>query len=288
MSIHLVNFATHREDQGFHDLEPMQRRLIDSAKKFNFTSITSWNRANLVKSGFYKKHQTVLDQSHGAGYWLWKPYIILEKFEELNDGDFLFYLDADRKIIADPAPLFEICTRNNGILLFFEKDTTHTCKYWIKRDVFHFRNLDGAQYHHAPITIGGIQLYQKNEFSQEFLEKLLYWCTYNPSILTDEANICGKPNLEGFIEHRHDQSILSILRVKHGIEGYRIPTQYGDRHKIGTIRKTTDWLPEGKYSENVFENSPYDTILFHGRESNRLKYWIKYKTPSLMRYYFNK
>lgn len=288
MNVHLVNFATYREDRFFLDLEPMQRRLIDSAKKFKVPNITSWNRARLVQTEFYNRHQNVLDQPRGAGYWLWKPYIILEKFKELNEGDFLFYIDADIKIIADPAPLLELCTQNNGILLFIEKDPRHNCKYWVKRDVFHLMDLDEPRYHNAPSANAGIQLYQKKETSQGFLEALLFWCTYNPGILTDEPNICGKPDLEGFIEHRHDQAILSMLRIKHDIEGFRIPTQYGDANKLEVYRKPSDWLPEGDYSKDVFENSPYDTLFYNGRENNRLKYWVKYKIPSLTRYYLRK
>ena len=198
-------------------------------------------------------------------------------------------MDVDLKIIEDPAPLYELCTQNKGVFLVIDNDLlSHACKYWTKRDIFHFMDMDRQEYYDAPITLGGIQLYQKNEFSRNFLEELLYWCTYTPSMLTDDANICGKPNLDGFVEHRHDQSILSLLRLKYGIEGYRIPAQYGDQHKIKAIRKSTDWLAEGKYSEDVFENSLYGTILFHGRESNRFKYWIKYKIPSLIRYFINK
>ena len=32
---------------------------------------------------------------------------------------------------------------------------------------------------------------------------------------------------DGFIAHRHDQSLFSMLCKRHGLPGYRLPTQYG-------------------------------------------------------------
>lgn len=35
--------------------------------------------------------------------------------------------------------------------------------------------------------------------------------------MTDDDNVCGKPNLAGFREHRHDQSILTNLAIRDGL-----------------------------------------------------------------------
>ena len=42
-------------------------------------------------------------------------------------------------------------------------------------------------------------------------------------ILCDGPNVCGLPNLDGFRDHRHDQSILTILAIKHGIKTHPSP-----------------------------------------------------------------
>jgi hypothetical protein len=39
----------------------------------------------------------------------------------------------------------------------------------------------------------------------------------DPRVVSDQPNRCGLPNLPGFIAHRHDQSILTNLVVKHGL-----------------------------------------------------------------------
>ena len=46
--------------------------------------------------------------------------------------------------------------------------------------------------------------------------------------LTDMPNIHGLPNLPDFVEHRHDQSVLTILAKQQGVAIFRDPSQYWD------------------------------------------------------------
>jgi hypothetical protein len=46
----------------------------------------------------------------------------------------------------------------------------------------------------------------------------------DPAVLTDAPNVCGLPNLEGFVEHRHDQSVLTIMAQRWGIRTFRAPS----------------------------------------------------------------
>jgi hypothetical protein len=48
-------------------------------------------------------------------------------------------------------------------------------------------------------------------------------------LLTDMENQLGYPNYEGFHEHRHDQSILSLLSKKYGLMAFRDPSQFGNQ-----------------------------------------------------------
>ena len=49
-------------------------------------------------------------------------------------------------------------------------------------------------------------------FLQEWAEAMS-----DPRVLTDMPNTCGLPNLEEFVDHRHDQSVLTIIAARHGI-----------------------------------------------------------------------
>jgi hypothetical protein len=64
----------------------------------------------------------------------------------------------------------------------------------------------------------------------------------NENIISDLPNIT-KPNLKGFKDHRHDQSILSNLAVKYNINLNPQPSQMGD----------------------TALNRPYKQLLYHHR-----------------------
>lgn len=56
-----------------------------------------------------------------------------------------------------------------------------------------------------------------------FVEEWLRYCR-DERILTDIPNESGYPNLTGFVDHRHDQSVLSLLAEKYHINLYRKPS----------------------------------------------------------------
>ena len=59
----------------------------------------------------------------------------------------------------------------------------------------------------------------------------------DPRILCDGPNTCGLPNFEGFRDHRHDQSITTILAMKHGIETFPSPKVVVKRGAVTAARQ---------------------------------------------------
>lgn len=41
-------------------------------------------------------------------------------------------------------------------------------------------------------------------------------------------NVTGKKNYQTFIEHRHDQSVFSLLSKKYKLQAFRDPSQFGN------------------------------------------------------------
>ena len=95
-------------------------------------------------------------------------------------------------------------------------------------------------------------------FAKEYLE----WCQ-NPLYLLDEE-LLDLPKLEEdklYIgNHNHDQGIISILRVKHKLTGYRVLFQHGNHSKLPAYRVDGEWIMNDDYC-NVFENSPYGQMM---------------------------
>ena len=44
--------------------------------------------------GFMHRNQHILNRSRGAGYWLWKPYVIFRELHLARDGDIIIYSDS--------------------------------------------------------------------------------------------------------------------------------------------------------------------------------------------------
>ena len=257
----LVNYAT-------DDFRGSQELLNLSAIRYGVDYTVSWTASTLYTKypEFYQECKPILDAGRGAGYWLWKPFIILEAMAKADEGDLIVYFDSGIEVIENLEPLFEICqNRKDGILLFATSGQIN--KVWTKRDCFILMGCDDEKYWNALQVSGGFQIYQKNKESWNFVFECFQYCK-NMNMITDCPNVCGLDNLPEFRDHRHDQSVLSLLAEKYNIERYRDPSQWGNHDKAPDLRNKGEWLAID-YVENYYENSPYPTLLNLHRE--RLK-----------------
>lgn len=98
-----------------------------------FDGCMIWRR-HMLDSQFVNENRGTLDQSRGAGFWLWKPYIILKTLHSVKDGDYVMYADAGSYYVADVDPLTRLMEKEKqDILLFRLKYFERT---WTKRDTF--------------------------------------------------------------------------------------------------------------------------------------------------------
>jgi hypothetical protein len=140
----------------------------------------------------------------------------------------------------------------------------HNCGNWTKRDAFVLMNCDNPCFHTAPMADASILLLSKTKRALQFVDEWLYYCCI-PEILTDQSNACGLENLETFADHRHDQSVLSLLAARHSIELFRGPSQFGNHAKSVTLRRAGELLVSAYGSEPPYENSTYETLIDHHR-----------------------
>jgi len=201
-------------------------------------------KEELQKTEFWTKNSYILKYPRGVGYWIWKPYIILKAFEFLNEDDVVMYSDAGVEVINDLTPVFDIANEKDKVL--FQIAGGHKNKTWTKKDCFVLTNCDEYKYWEAIMITASYHLWKKNISNIEFLKE---WQRYlrDPRIVTDELNMYGS-NLSGFKDHRHDQSVLSLMSIKYNAERYRDPCQYGNEEI------------------NLFKNSPYNQLVNHHRQ----------------------
>ena len=78
-----------------------------------------------------------------------------------------------------------------------------------------------------------------------------------------------------FLEHRFDQSILSLLCKKHKIEPYRDPSQFGVFPEM--------YRNNGTIIEVNVLDSPYKTTIVLIRKSHFLVEYIKFNTKLILK-----
>ena len=179
-------------------------------------------------------HEYLKIGSRGYGYWCWKPQIILQTLKTMNEGDVLQYTDSGCHLnIKGKDRLreyFAITERSsNGILAFQTKKPEPPLKYdgrnlldlrdatWTKGDLLDYFNIRNREDIVNTQTIGATILFiRKCPAALNILNQWIKTIYQNFSLIDDSPSQSN--NLEGFREHRHDQSILSIVCKLNNVE----------------------------------------------------------------------
>lgn len=263
MKVVLTNLSNHLFQES-------RFRLNNSARQFGIEHINSYDFEQIRQTPFYAQHKEILDIPTGSGCWLWKPYIILETLRPLNEGDIVVYADSGLELIAPIDPLIKICASAQPVLLFANGNLRNSM--WTKRDCFILMDCDNKKYWRGIQCDGAFALFRKTGKTMQFVEEWLQYGT-DKRIITDMPNTLGKNNLPDFIEHRRDQSILSLLAARYQLPFYRMPTQYGNHYKLPAYRVPGEFNQQNQYhqkqvdhyAKEPFVNSPYGQLLNHHR-----------------------
>jgi len=192
-------------------------RLTNQAKSFNiFSNIIAFTGKYLMSdTSFWNKHgDFIRENSRGCGYWLWKPYLIQKSMNQLDDGDILMYLDCGCELDIEEKTYLDFYIET------VKKDKIIGCntfcleQEWNKSDVIHLLDMNDSPHlqtfqHEA----GALLIFVCPETRALVDQWYDVSCTYHniddtPSIL---------PESEIFKEHRHDQSIFSLLTKKYNL-----------------------------------------------------------------------
>ena len=237
----LINYA----NNIFRKSQNLNRK---TGKKIGlFDKVISYGPKD-IDQDFYNRNKTILDQTKGNGYWLWKPYFIHKALEMLNWDDFVFYCDSGSYFINPITPIIDISIVTGQEIIIFE--LSHIERMWTKRDAFILMDCDCPKYSESNQRLGGYSLWRKTSYTMDLINEFLNYAQ-DERLITDLENQCRYPNHPDFKEHRHDQSILSLLTKKHDLEAYRDPSQYGNSKK------------------EMYPNSSYKQLIELTRRRNR-------------------
>jgi len=219
MKKHLVNYS----DKSHHNAQKENSNSALSVGEFD--NVFSFNLQDLGEE-FLLENKNIMSQTRGAGYWMWKPFVIKKALEMIDDNDILMYSDSGISFIKNIDEIVDIMDTTEEKLLLFELEDIHPNKRWTKRDCFVLMGLDKEEYLNQNQLLASYILMRKNDFVLNFINE---WLTYAKDyrIITDSPNECGLDNYVEFVDHRHDQSILSLLGRKYNIKNIPDISQYG-------------------------------------------------------------
>jgi hypothetical protein len=188
---------------------------------------------------FWKKHHHFIENNpRGYGYWIWKSYIVKKRLEEIDDNDVIVYVDAGCELnVNGSSRMYEYIQKTNetdtGIVGFQMPGLNE--KTWTKMDVL--TRLNATEFADTPQIFSTAIIIRKCAKSVEIMNEWYKTCS-EYSMITDAPSTV--PNHPSFRDHRHDQSVLSILLKKHKCQLFNDETYFYDE-----INKVHKWFTHG-------------------------------------------
>lgn len=218
MNIHLVTYATpkYRHRQIILSLSARLNHVVKT------TSL--WTIPKLQKSDFGNIAPWISLTERGSGFWAWKPFIILKTLNSIPEGDIVFYCDVGRKypyiLLENSLEPYLNWMKSVGqeMLPGVMIPWNGPLGMWTKLDAFRLTNMDVIHNHEAIPIQASFSFWCANPATKTFVKEWLDLCVQR-QLISDDPNTDSRPNLSSFRGHRHDQSLLTLCCLKHGIKG---------------------------------------------------------------------
>lgn len=233
-----------------------------------------------IDKDFLLSNKNIFSYTRGAGLWIWKPYIITKALNQVEEGDYLMYVDAGVTFISDIHLLVSEMERAKTSVMTFELPLLE--KQFTKRETFSLLSYnENTPYNQILATY---LIIKKNSFSKSFIENWLQLSTQEELISPRQFTDIENPHY--FIAHREDQSILSILVRKANLPVFRDPSDFGKRplEFILFFNKVQPHLCV-EYLPKEYSNSNYPVILLSNRVNNTYIYKFKYYIKNILQFF---
>lgn len=207
--LYFVTFADSR-------LHRTLARIKEQAKSLQvFDGIMALDETKLSKSWLERNGQFVMQNPRGFGLWMWKPEVILQALKKMPDNAILIYADAGCTLNPEGIPrlkeYIQMVKDCSGHRLAFEltgfREEQFTTEYALR--AMDFTSKEERDSYQLLATTCIIQKTPENIGFVTFWNQL----AQAPHMLTGGLHIPCSPSYK---DHRHDQSIWSVLNKKFG------------------------------------------------------------------------
>jgi hypothetical protein len=190
-------------------------RIADETRKLEFFDSIVEHSADTLGPNFTCRFSEHLKIERGYGLWAWKPYVILQTLDLLEQGDVVFYADSGCSVAGVAAETLKVVLNTlrqaPDRIMVADDEFGYSIRTWTKAEVIdhlkiavHDSALDGRMWSANRIAL------QNTPQNRMLIER---WCDLASilRLIDDSASNCKEH--PGFREHRHDQSILNLLMI---------------------------------------------------------------------------
>lgn len=197
------------------------KRIRKEARRLHiFDKVITYTDRDLP---MYIRQSPLFCCSRGGGYWVWKPYVILKTMQRYPDA-IIVYADAgcslnknveEWQLWFQQMDLYDMLitqyqsNKDYGWYSAFHTNSAKISTWTKKKTLDFFDNMIGdTEWHNYDKIWAGMMIVWRNPMLlQEWLDIMLSY----PELVTDPTDEELQCQNDGFISHRHDQSILTPL-----------------------------------------------------------------------------
>ena len=226
---HFISYATPSHSAAAY------RNTRSALKIGGFDSVRVYT-PNDLDAGFVSRNKAILGKARGAGYWIYKPYVMMHYATHVaNETDTVCYMDASYEFVGDfSAVVDEWLETPPHIALALNKpnEPSFIERVWSKHDAAVIMNAEPGWMDTPQAWCGFVCA----QVGMPMLQFLAEWLTYaqDPRVVTDAPSVLG-PEHADFRENRHDQTVCSLLSKKWNVQLREFPSgPVHNHHLLGT------------------------------------------------------
>ena len=269
---------------GENFINAAQRLSIQACRTGVFHKIKTYIDDDLkTMTDFWNTHGDFISNNNRMyGYGIWKPFLVLKTLDEMKDGDYLFYADSGCDFDLECENIKEryevVINQMKHHNVFINATFCNHDRQMNKMDLVD--HLDMTQ-HPGFLEEFQIQattfLIVKNERTVDFVKQWYEICC-NYHMIDDTPSIL--PNLPDYNEHRHDQSVLSLLMKKMNLSNFSVLNHYCRDFLICLNRNRSGSLfPACRVTGSDYFNLYYGHEFVDGNQIIHMSRLILQKTP---------
>lgn len=195
------------------DMTYCRQTLAARLKKLPGVEVAEWILDDLMKTMYWTAHNE-LATGPWCGFFSWKPYIIMREMMNVDDGDVIFYVDADVWWPDSWNMLTEFIGLAKERSIVLNRFSARNAQY-TQRDTFILMGADFQRYWDSPHVIATMIAIERSNRTLRFVNDWLV-ASLSYDIVAGKPNEHGE-NFRDFIAHKREQSVLAILAERYDI-----------------------------------------------------------------------